>query len=212
MKEKYIIPQTSKYDPLNHFYYTQVFAVLTSLFSKFIFEVVFIGLRISCVQEAGSMTGMAVALREAEKALAEGEVPVGAALMRGQELLWADHNRREQLHDPTAHAEMLCLRHGAEKAGNWRLADCTLYVTLEPCPMCAGALVMSRVGKVVYGASDPEKGCCGSVYDFPGDPALSAGTRWQAGECASACGQLLSSFFRATRETRAGVPAGKETE
>ena len=107
---------------------------------------------------------MEQALAEARKALAEGETPVGAVLMRGEEVLWVDHNRREQRHDPTAHAEMLCLRHGAERLGDWRLADCTLYVTLEPCPMCAGAMVMSRLGRCVYGAADPEKGCCGSIY------------------------------------------------
>ena len=144
------------------------------------------------------MSGMEYALLEAEKALAEGEVPVGAALMRGAELLWADHNRREQSQDPTAHAEMLCLRAASAK-GNWCLSDCTLYVTLEPCPMCAGALVMSRIGSVVYGAPDPEKGCCGSVYDFPADPAFASETRWISGERESECALLLSAFFRARR-------------
>ena len=144
------------------------------------------------------MNGMETALAEARKALAEGEVPVGAALYRGEELLWADHNRREQRHDPTAHAEILCLRHGAEKLGGWRLNDCTLYVTLEPCPMCAGALVMSRVGCCVFGAPDPEKGCCGSVYDLPADPALHGNTTWQdAGD--SECKALLEAFFREKR-------------
>ena len=125
------------------------------------------------------MTGMELALLEARKALQEGEVPVGAVLMQGSRVLWADHNRREQLHDPTAHAEMLCLRRGAEVLGDWRLQDCTLYVTLEPCPMCAGAMVMSRVGRCVFGAVDPEKGCCGSVYDLPADPALGAVCSWE---------------------------------
>ena len=142
---------------------------------------------------------MKIALREAEAALREGEVPVGAALFRGDELLWADHNRREQLHDPTAHAELLCLRRGAEKLGDWRLTDCTLYVTLEPCPMCAGALLMSRLGKCVFGASDPEKGCCGSVYDLPSDPALGGATVWQEGDHAADCQVLLSAFFKSRR-------------
>ncbi len=146
------------------------------------------------------MDGMELALAEAEKALAEGEIPVGAALLLGEEVLWADHNRREQLHDPTAHAEMLCLRRGAEKLGNWRLNECTLYVTLEPCPMCAGALVMSRLGKVVYGAADPDRGCCGSVYDLPADPALGADTRWACGEKETECGELLERFFRNRRK------------
>lgn len=142
---------------------------------------------------------MKTALREAEAALREGEVPVGAALFRGDELLWSDHNRREQLHDPTAHAELLCLRRGAEKLGDWRLSDCTLYVTLEPCPMCAGALLMSRLGKCVFGASDPEKGCCGSVYDLPSDPALGGATVWQEGDHAADCQALLSTFFKSRR-------------
>ena len=103
------------------------------------------------------MNKMKLAVLEARKALEEGEVPVGAVLIHGEEIVWADHNRREQLHDPTAHAEMLCLRRGAETLGDWRLQDCTLYVTLEPCPMCAGAIVMSRVGRCVFGAADPHK-------------------------------------------------------
>ena len=144
--------------------------------------------------------GMEAALAEAEKALAEGEIPVGAALARGGEILWADHNRREQRHDPTAHAEMLCLRQGAEKKGDWRLEDCTLYVTLEPCPMCAGAMLMARVGKCVFGAYDPEKGCCGSVYDLPADPALGGGTRWQAGAMEAECRAMLEAFFRQRRQ------------
>ena len=148
------------------------------------------------------MDGMEIALAEARKAMAEGEIPVGAALIRGDEVIWADHNRREQLHEPTAHAEMLCMRKGAEKLGDWRLGECTLYVTLEPCPMCAGAMGMSRIGRCVYGAADPEKGCCGSVYDLPADPALGFETRWTAGEREEECGELLEGFFREKRENR----------
>ena len=146
------------------------------------------------------MDGMELALAEARKALEEGEIAVGAVLTRGGEVIWADHNRREQLKDPTAHAEMLCLRKGAEKLGDWRLQDCTLYVTLEPCPMCAGAMVMSRVGKCVFGAEDPEKGCCGSVYDLPADPAFRAETRWTAGVREEECARLLGDFFRKRRK------------
>lgn len=149
------------------------------------------------------MDGMALALLEAEKALAEGEIPVGAVLTRGKEVLWADHNRREQTKDPTAHAEILCLRHGAERKEDWRLADCTLYVTLEPCPMCAGAMAMSRLGRVVYGAADPDKGCCGSVYDLPADPAFAAETRWAAGERKQECQALLDRFFQIRRKEHA---------
>ena len=147
------------------------------------------------------MRGMELALQEARKALEEGETPVGAALLRGDEVLWADHNRREQLHDPTAHAEMLCLRRGAQALGDWRLQDCTLYVTLEPCPMCAGALVMSRVGNCVFGAADPEKGCCGSVYDLPADPALGSVGSWEQSEDAEECRRLLQEGFRNRRNS-----------
>ncbi len=148
------------------------------------------------------MNGMKIALEEAKKALAEGEIPVGAALFSGDTLLWADHNRREQLRDPTAHAEILCLRNGARELGDWRLQACTLYVTLEPCPMCAGALVMSRLGRVVFGAPDPEKGCCGSLYDLPGDSALASSTRWEQASAADSaeCAELLKAFFSARRE------------
>ena len=148
------------------------------------------------------MTGMELALLEARKALQEGEVPVGAVLMQGSRVLWADHNRREQLHDPTAHAEMLCLRRGAEVLGDWRLQDCTLYVTLEPCPMCAGAMVMSRVGRCVFGAVDPEKGCCGSVYDLPADPALGAVCSWEQAADTEECRRLLQDCFQKRRTER----------
>lgn len=152
------------------------------------------------------MDGMALALAEARKALAEGETPVGAVLCCGDEILWADHNRREQLKDPTAHAELLCLRQGAARLGDWRLQNCTLYVTLEPCPMCAGAMVMSRLGHCVYGAYDPEKGCCGSVYDLPADPALHSGTVWTAGVRREECQSLLTDFFRTQRLSDTTVP------
>ena len=142
---------------------------------------------------------ISTALAEAEKALAEGEVPVGAALYRGGTLLWADHNRREALKDPTAHAEMLCLRHGAEKLGDWRLKDCTLYVTLEPCPMCAGAMLMSRLGRCVFVTADPDAGCCGSVYDLPADPKLHGQTVWEHGGPEEECRVLLDRFFRQRR-------------
>ena len=146
------------------------------------------------------LTAMRLALAEAETALLEGEVPVGAALYRGETLLWSDHNRREARKDPTAHAEMLCLRHGAERLGDWRLKDCTLYVTLEPCPMCSGALLMSRLGRCVFGAADPEAGCCGSVYDLPADPKLRGSTVWQHGVLEAECKALLVRFFDGKRK------------
>ena len=121
---------------------------------------------------------MSLALDAAREAGLKGEVPVGAVLVRGGEVLAVCGNRREAEHDPTAHAELLALREGAGRLGTWRLRECTLYVTLEPCPMCAGALLMSELGQCVYGALDPDRGCCGSVYDLPADPALHGVTRW----------------------------------
>ena len=144
--------------------------------------------------------GMRTALEEAEKALREDEVPVGAALFLGEKLLWADHNRREAGNDPTAHAEMLCLKNGAAALGDWRLKDCTLYVTLEPCPMCSGALLMSRLGRCVFGAADPEAGCCGSVYDLPADPLLHGSTVWEHGVLETDCKVLLNRFFNRKRQ------------
>ena len=150
--------------------------------------------------ESFDLSGMRTALEEAEKALQEGEVPVGAALYRGKTLLWADHNRRESLKDPTAHAEILCLRNGAEQLGDWRLKDCTLYVTLEPCPMCAGALLMSRLGRCVFGAADPDAGCCGSIYDLPADPLLHGSSVWEHGVLEEECKALLDRFFSMKRQ------------
>ena len=145
------------------------------------------------------MDFMRMALEEARLAAAEGEIPVGAVLVKEGEVIARAHNRREADHDPTAHAEMLCLRAGAERLGDWRLRGCTLYVTLEPCPMCAGAMVMSQLSGCVWGAADEKQGCCGSVYDLPGDPALSGSTRWQSGLLAEECGQLMRTFFAKKR-------------
>ena len=142
---------------------------------------------------------MRMALAEAREALDEGEIPVGAVLVHQGWMLCRAHNRREAWHDPTAHAELLCLREGARLLGNWPLRDCTLYVTLEPCPMCAGAMVMSQLGRCVFGAADERQGCCGSLYDLPGDPALGAVTRWQGGLLQEECRALLQTFFRERR-------------
>ena len=142
---------------------------------------------------------MRMALAEAREALDEGEIPVGAVLVHQGRMLCRAHNRREAWHDPTAHAELLCLREGARLLGNWHLRDCTLYVTLEPCPMCAGAMVMSQLGRCVFGAADERQGCCGSLYDLPGDPALGAVTRWQGGLLQEECRALLQIFFRERR-------------
>ena len=141
------------------------------------------------------MDYMRIALQEAQAAAREGEIPVGAVIVKDGEVIARAHNRRENDHDPTAHAEMLCMRQAAAALGDWRLRGCTLYVTLEPCPMCAGAMVMSQLSGCVFGAADERQGCCGSVYDLPGDPALGTSTKWQSGVLAEECGKMMSDFF-----------------
>ena len=118
---------------------------------------------------------MREALSEARKAFDESEIPVGAVMARGGEIIARAHNLREQTGDPTAHAEVLAIREAARAMGGRRLSDCTLYVTLEPCPMCAGAMVMACLDKCYFGARDERQGCCESVYALPMDPAFSAG-------------------------------------
>ena len=145
------------------------------------------------------MNYMHLALEEAKKAAAMGEIPVGAVLVRDGEVIARAHNLRESANDPTGHAELLCMREAARILGDWRLRGCTLYVTLEPCPMCAGAMVMSQLSQCFYGAADERQGCCGSVYDLPGDPALGSQTKWQSGILAEECGKLMRSFFERRR-------------
>ena len=146
------------------------------------------------------MNYMQLALEEAHQAAQEGEIPVGAVIVKDGEVIARAHNRRENDHDPTAHAEMLAMREAARILGDWRLRGCTLYVTLEPCPMCAGAMVMSQLTGCVFGAADDKQGCCGSVYDLPGDPALAGQTTWQSGVMAEACGEMMRSFFAKRRD------------
>ena len=145
------------------------------------------------------MDYMRMALEEAKLAAAEHEIPVGAVVVKDGEVIARAHNRRENDHDPTAHAELLALREAARLLGVWRLRGCTLYVTLEPCPMCAGAMVMSQLSQCVYGAADEKQGCCGSVYDLPGDPALAGQTKWQSGVLAEECGEMMRTFFAGRR-------------
>ena len=146
------------------------------------------------------MDYMRMALEEAKLAAAEHEIPVGAVVVKDGEVIARTHNRRENDHDPTAHAELLALREAARLLGDWRLRGCTLYVTLEPCPMCAGAMVMSQLSQCVYGAADEKQGCCGSVYDLPADPALASQTKWQSGVMAEECGEMMRSFFAGRRQ------------
>ena len=142
---------------------------------------------------------MEAALQEAEAALAAGELPVGCVIVRAGAIVARAHNECEARRDATAHAELLAIRRASRALGDWRLRDCTLYTTLEPCPMCAGAVVQSRVGRVVYGAEDPGQGCAGSVYRIPEDPAFSHFCPCDGGVLSEACRASLDAFFRARR-------------
>ena len=149
---------------------------------------------------------MELALAEARAAGDEGEVPVGAVAVIAGKVVAARHNEREGAADPTAHAEILALRDAAATVGGWRLSAVTLVVTLEPCPMCAGALVAARVGRIVYGASDPRAGACGTLYNLCSDPRLNHELDVTGGVSAAECGALLSSFFSEKRSDRPGPP------
>lgn len=142
---------------------------------------------------------MRIALEEAAKAAAEGEIPVGAVLVKDGDILARTHNRREQTQDPTAHAEMLALREASAKLGNRRLEGCTLYSTLEPCPMCAGAMVMAKLGACYFGAADEKQGCCESVYALTNDPAFYWRVPCAGGLLADEAQVLLTAFFQARR-------------
>jgi len=144
---------------------------------------------------------MREALVEAEAAAAHDDVPVGAVLVHDGVAIARAHNRREADVDPTAHAELLALREGAHHLGDWRLSGCTLYVTLEPCAMCAGALVLARLGRVVFAADDPKAGAVGAIYDIPRDPRLNHTVEVVRGVLAEEAGALLRGFFTARRGT-----------
>jgi tRNA(adenine34) deaminase len=142
---------------------------------------------------------MRLALREAERALAHDDVPVGAVLVHAGEVIGAGHNERELREDPSAHAEMIAIREGARALGSWRLLDTVLYVTLEPCAMCAGAIVLGRIPRVVYGAVDPKAGAAGSVLDILAEPRLNHRPDVARGLLAEESGELLRAFFRTRR-------------
>lgn len=150
-------------------------------------------------------TFMREALHEAGKALAMGEVPVGAVLVLGGEIIGRGHNRRETEADPTAHAEILALREGSRQRRHWRLHGTTLYVTLEPCPMCAGALVNARVDRLVYGTSDPKAGAAGTVLQVADHERLNHRLSVTGGVLAHEAAALLQVFFRARRAKRPGI-------
>lgn len=145
---------------------------------------------------------MAVALDAAREATEHGDTPIGAAIYRGERLLAAAGNRREVDGDPTAHAELLVIREAAGILGGWRLPDTTLYVTLEPCAMCAGAIVLARIPRVVFGAPDPKAGAAGSVLDVLGEPALNHRPEVEGGVMADQCAALLRDFFAERRQAR----------
>ncbi len=148
---------------------------------------------------------MREALKEAQAAYDIGEVPIGAVLVdEAGQIVARGHNLRETAHDATAHAEMIAIRAACEALGHWRLTGLTLYVTIEPCPMCAGAIVMSRVDRVVYGSTDAKAGACESLFNIPGHPALNHAPAMTAGVLQDECAAIMKRFFRERREKRKG--------
>jgi tRNA(adenine34) deaminase len=140
------------------------------------------------------------ALAQAEAAAAMGEVPVGAVVYRGEQVLAEAHNRREIDHDPTGHAEIIALRAAAQQLGTWRLEDCSLAVTLEPCPMCAGAMINARVQRLVYAVRDPKMGCVDTLYQLPTDTRFNHRLEVVEGVLADQCAAVLSDFFAKLRQ------------
>jgi tRNA(adenine34) deaminase len=148
---------------------------------------------------------MQAALAEAATARAKGEVPIGAVVVLNGEIIGRGHNLRETADDPTAHAEMLAIRQAAEAIGHWRLLETTLYVTLEPCVMCMGAIILARIPRLVFACRDPRAGACGSIYDFSQDQRFNHRVAVSEGVLGAECSELLGGFFRELR-------AGKKTQ
>ncbi len=153
---------------------------------------------------------MREALKEARRAAAKGEVPVGAVVVCDGQIIGRGHNLRERLGDPTAHAEMLAIREAACRQGGWRLSGCTLYVTMEPCPMCAGAAILARLQRLVYGAPDPKAGAAGSCLDLFSLTCFNHRVTVLGGVCAEACAGIVQHFFRQLRES--GEPGSLSQE
>jgi len=145
---------------------------------------------------------MQYALREAEAAYDAGEVPVGCVIVHEGEIIGKAHNQRETLQDPTAHAEILAITQAAARLRSWRLENTRMYVTLEPCAMCAGAIVLARIPEVFYGADDPKAGCSGSLMNLLDDPRLNHRPRLHPGLMAEPCGLILSDFFKRIRQSK----------
>ncbi|GIQ70834.1 tRNA adenosine(34) deaminase TadA [Xylanibacillus composti] len=143
---------------------------------------------------------MQAAIEEAKLAEQKGEVPIGAVIVKNGSIIGRGHNLRESSLDPTTHAEMIAIREASKNLSAWRLLDSTLYVTLEPCPMCAGAILMSRVNRVVFGATDPKAGCAGTLMNLLQDQRFNHTCELTAGVMADVCGSLLTQFFRRLRK------------
>lgn len=148
---------------------------------------------------------MGVALREAKKAGDRGEIPIGAVVVKDGAVVGRGYNLRESRHDPVAHAEIIAIRQAARKLGSWRLSGTTLYVTLEPCLMCMGAILLARIDKVVFGCFDPKGGAAGSLYDLSNDPRLNHRLPLVADIRGAECSAMLSGFFAALRKQKKGV-------
>ena len=142
---------------------------------------------------------MRKAFKLANKAYSEKEVPVGAIVVQGNKVIGQGYNQRERLKDPTAHAEIIAITSASNTINNWRLSGCTIYVTKEPCPMCAGAIINSRIEALIFGAYDDEKGSCGSLYQLCGDKRLNSKTSVKGGIMENECAMLLKEFFKSKR-------------
>lgn len=147
------------------------------------------------------------AISLARQAALNGEVPIAAIVYRGEEILAEAANNRERAADPTGHAEVVAIREAGRKLGEWRLSECSMVVTLEPCPMCAGATVNARIGRLIYGATDPKAGACETLYSIPSDPRLNHRVEMHGGVLADRCVELLRAFFK---ERRAAQKLAKE--
>lgn len=153
-----------------------------------------------------------MAMREAEKSAGEGEVPIGCVIVKDGRVVGRGYNRMESLRDPTAHAEILAIGAACQALENWRLDDCTLYVTLEPCPMCAGAILNGRVARVVYGARDKRLGALGSTFDILGDNPINRVVRVDGPLLEDECLDMLRAFFRELRARKKAAPEAAATE
>ena len=155
---------------------------------------------------------MAQALVEAEAAARLGEVPIGALVVKDGEVIGRGYNLRETSNDPTTHAEMIAIRQAAEQTGHWRLLDCTLYVTLEPCVMCMGAIILARIPRLVFGCRDPRVGAVGSIYDFSKDDRFNHRVDVTEGVLGEQCSARISSFFQELRMQKKAARAEKEQD